>query len=275
MAGLKLTPFQFSSNLLQNQGSIGKFAKPFGNIVSGGIAGDTYQTAASWYEMWINPTRIQIEDRYIQNRTHTAGSIVTFHYRQDVKTLTCDGSVGWVQIQSDSDSVQSNTFNLLRGDTRGFKQSLDQTYGSFKTGVNNEVNQRRVQLQINKWNPSQPFAQKLAAGSHGNKLNNSPRKFLQRLKDLADQPPYYTDDQGLEHYNVKYIKMYTKQFPTGVICEGYFTDFSVPESAEDAQTVQYSFTYIIENMKPVTIVQRVAGMYTGTANIVNGILGAF
>ena len=268
----QLTPFQFSSNKLQTKASLGgSSTNPLGNLISGSIGnilGETTQTMSSWYEMWINPAKIDIQDRYIQTRQHTAGGIVTWHYRQDVKVIDVEGQVGWIQIQSEAQSVQSNSFNLLKGDTRGFKQSLKNLAGSFNQGVNLETNRRKISLQLNKWNPSSPFGLKLNSGRHSNSTNNSPRLFLQRLKDLADEPMYYFDDSGLEHHNVKYIKMYTKQFPNGIIAEGYFTEFKVPETSDDSQTVNYSFNFIAENMKPVTITQRVAGMFTGSTNLI-------
>jgi hypothetical protein len=108
-----------------------------------------------------------------------------------------------------------------------------------------------------------------------NKLNNSPRKFLQRLRDIADEPMYYIDDEGCEHYNIKYIKIFTKQYPYGVICEGWFRSFEVPESADDLQTISYAFEFVVENMKPDTILQRVAGMFSGIGSAAGGVAGLF
>jgi preprotein translocase subunit YajC len=257
MAGL--TPFQFSSNKLQNDQSIGDWSKPKGNSSHTGLLGDTYQTMASWYEMWINPQKISLKDSYINQKVHTAGGLVTFHYRKDVTVLTVEGVIGWVQIQSDLEAMQNGMFNLLKGDTIKLKKGF---YGAV------DSLQKTFTLQQNTRNVND-----LKSGSHANKINNSPRKFLERLKTLADEPMYYYDSEGVEHYNIKYIKMYTKQYPTGVICEGYFTDFTVPESSDDAQTIDYNFTFIIENKKPVTLVQKVAGMFSGAGSVVGGIAG--
>jgi hypothetical protein len=265
MAGL--TPFQFSSNMLQSNTSLSKFTKTSQSFPGKSLLEDTFQTLASWYEMWVNPTKVSIQDRYIQNRMHTAGSIVTFHYRQDVKVMVVSGFIGWVQIQSDLDGLQNGLFNLLKGDTSQIKRSMSSAYSSFTNPQNRRQSNRRVTSSLSRTLPR--------VGMHGNKLNNSPRRFLQRLKDLADQPMYYYDSTGLEHYNVKYIKMYTKQFPTGVICEGYFTDFTVPETSDDSQTIQYDFTFIIENMKPITILQKLAGMFTGSTNVLGSAAGLF
>ena len=105
--------------------------------------------------------------------------------------------------------------------------------------------------------PGQQRAEKLASDN----TNNSPRKFLSRLKGIADEPMYFVDSQGIEHYNIKYIKIFTKQFPTGLICEGYFTKFHIPESANDVQTISYNFDFVIENQTPVTYLDTKLSMY--------------
>lgn len=94
-----------------------------------------------------------------------------------------------------------------------------------------------------------------------NKDSNSPRVFLRRLRDLADEPMYFIGLDGVEHYNTKYIKIYTKQYPAGMVCEGYFTKFDVPESGDDSITVNYSFDFNVESMKPITYLQKLAGMF--------------
>jgi hypothetical protein len=267
MAGL--TPFLFSSNMLQQ--TVLQGSSRFDNLTSlltNGLINENKLDTSSWYEMWLNPESISIQDRYIQNRQHTAGSIVTFHYRQDVKVVEVAGAVGWVQIESASQNADNGAFNLLKGDTRNIRKSLRDTYVSYTT--NGVVDQNKLKAQLNQWNPSNSQSIRLKSGRHANNTNNSPRIFLQRLKDLADQPAYYYDWEGKEHYNVKYIKMYTKQFPNGVIAEGYFTSFQVPETKDDVQTVRYSFEYIVENLRKITIAQRVPGMYSSTTNPVTG-----
>jgi len=110
-----------------------------------------------------------------------------------------------------------------------------------------------------------PFTRGIDGSS--NRANNSPREFLERLRNLSEEPMYFVDERGIEHYNTKYIKVFTKQYPKGVIFEGYFTQFNVPESAQDAQTVAYDFNFVIENIKPLTMLQRVAGMFSGPGSV--------
>lgn len=264
MAGL--TPFLFSSNMLQQQTLQGT-SSDLTSLITKGLLSETTQTISSWYEMWINPSSITINDRYIQNRQHTAGSIVTFHYRQDVKILSVAGAVGWVQIVSPAQNSEIGEFNIFKGDTSGIKRGLRDKYGTYQTDGVTDVS--KLKAQLNTWNPSNSQGIRLKSGRHGNINNNSPRLFLQRLKDLADQPSYYYDIYGQEHYNVKYIKMYTKQFPTGAIAEGYFTTFQVPETSDDSQTVHYNFEFIIENLRQITSTQRLAGMYSTSRNASN------
>ena len=55
--------------------------------------------------------------------------------------------------------------------------------------------------------------------------------------------------------------IYTKQYPDGVVCEGYYTAFNVPETGEDAQTVDYSFDFTVEKMTSVLALKKMLGMF--------------
>lgn len=274
MAGL--TPFQFSSNKLQNARAIGALGNPASNsTLLGGnsLLGNTTSTITSWYEMWINPLKIKFSTPFLQNVEQTAGSIVTYHYRKDLTILTVSGAVGWLAIKSQLEELQDMMFkgltqgvkNVVKGN--GFKQNAASVskantimFGSGPKSTKDKIKQLALGAQ----------------DGSSNRLNNSPKQFLQRLKDLADEPSYYYDSDGIEHYNPKFIKMYTQQYPNGVICEGYFKEFNIPEDSEDPQTVFYDFAFAIENIKPVTIIQRVAGMFSGgVGNVIGGGIGMF
>lgn len=101
---------------------------------------------------------------------------------------------------------------------------------------------------------------------YANRTNNSPSLFLSRLKLTADEPMYYIDKEGVEHYNPKYIKMFTKQYPDGIIYEGYFRSFNIVETP-DFETVDYDFVFVAEKGTPVTFMQRVLGMYSGYTSV--------
>ena len=250
MAGL--TPFQFSSHKLQNANSKLGLTDP----TQRSLLSDTYASALSWYEMWINPESVNIQDTFIQQEQHTAGAIVTHHFRKALGVLSVKGVAGWVAIQSDLEKIRSEALNTLRNpkDISGGLGKVKDAFGKAKDSAVDSMN---------------PFDQT----GKSNTLNNSPRKFIERLRELAYEPTYYYDSKGREHYNSKFIKMYTKQYPSGVICEGYFKEFSVPETQDDMQTISYSFIFIIQDIQPVTLIQRVAGMFSPVGSVVGGGLG--
>ena len=72
---------------------------------------------------------------------------------------------------------------------------------------------------------------------------------------------YFLNFNIIEHYNTKYIKIYTKQYPDGMICEGYYTKFDVPEEGEDAQTINYSFEFTVESIYSVASQTEMVGMF--------------
>lgn len=199
-------PFQFSSRRIQMN------TTQLGGLIPNNPISELATETRSWYEMWINPTKVSINRSYLQQRKHTAGAVVTFHYRPEVYTMDVSGVCGWIGIGPG---------------VEGDKSFKDQFRSLAKT-------------------------------------QNSPRIFLKRLRDIANEPMYFVDWGGVEHYNAKYIKIFTKQYPDGVICEGYFTNFNIPETGEDAQTIEYSFQFIIESMKSVKALQNMAGMFKST-----------
>jgi hypothetical protein len=231
MAGL--TPFQFSSRMMQEQTS------SFFGLSFGGAIENMLQSAFGWFEMWINPERVEINYSYIQKPQHTAGSIVTYHYRQDNPKMRVEGYCGWVMIQSEAEKTEGAVF------TNPIKK-----------------------VQNISFNKSGETRRTLASDN----TDNSPRVFLKRLKAVSDQPMYFIDSSGVEHYNTKYIKIFTKQYPTGVICEGYYTSFNVPEAADDVQTIHYNFDFTIERITPITLIDRKLGMFGGATQAVGNLL---
>lgn len=256
MAGL--TPFQFSSNKLQNATSLHSSTDP----INKDLISDTYGSLTAWYEMWVNPQTLTMRKPYLQQTEHTVGAIVTHHFRRDLAIIEVKGVAGWVAIESDMDKLQNSAMSMLRN-PKNFKKNVSKGWKTTKSQFSKNVNSFKDGLN--------PFNDNInPQGGKSSTVNNSPRKFLERLRDLADEPAYYYDRQGREHYNAKYIKMYTKQYPDGVICEGFFKEFFVPESEEDVQTIPYSFTFIVQNQEPVTLIQRVAGMFAPTTSVIGG-----
>jgi len=234
MAGF--TPFQFSSRKLQMQ-TLGSLAN---NVV-----GEQLSALLSWYEMWINPQKLTLKYNFQQNVQYTAGSIVTFHYGRTITEMTVEGVCGWIAIQSESSVLANMAMQGL------FQRSMEATKAFGGDMVKNLTNKQSLIRNYS------TYTGKSVA------INNSPREFLQRLQDLANEPMYFIDRSGVEHYNTKYIKIFTKRYPEGVVCEGYFTSFEIPESSDDAQTISYRFTYNVENIRPVGMIERTLGMFAG------------
>jgi len=201
------TPFQFSSRKIQVQ------TTQLGGLIPDNPISSLLNEATTWYEMWINPEKVNLSRPYQNKKQHTAGSIVTYHYRPDTIQLSVSGVVGWIALNPQESNP--SIFNLA------------------------------------------------STISTRNSQKNSPRVFMKRIREVADDPMYFIGTDGVEHYNTKYIKIYTKQYPGGVICEGYYTKFDVPESGDDPQTINYSFEFTVESLKSITALQKVIGMYGG------------
>lgn len=218
------TPFMFTSRRLQMEST------QLGGIIPNNPVSDLLNETVAWYEMWINPQKVDISRPFLHKKVNTAGAIVTFHYRPDVETMSVSGVCGWIAIMPQEEKNAKKSL--------GFKkpESAKKFYDIW---------------DANKVKLTQP-------------ASNSPRIFLSRLRNLAEEPMYFIDMNGLEHYNTKYIKIFTKQYPKGALCEGYFTDFSVPESGDDAQTINYSFKFIIEKRTALSDLQEMAGMFSNT-----------
>jgi len=237
MAGF--TPFQFSSRKLQ-YATTGFLGKTVNNLV-----GEQLNALLSWYEMWINPQQLTLKYNFQQSVQYTAGSVVTFHYGRTIMEMSVKGVCGWIAIQSET-SILANLA------MQGIMQGSLKTSKSFARDMKKRSAKGKTLMQ----NYS-TYAGKSVS------FNNSPRQFLERLQNLANESMYFVDKEGIEHYNTKYIKIFTKRYPEGVICEGYFTSFEIPESSDDVQTINYSFTFNVENIKPVGLIERSLGMFAG------------
>jgi len=213
-------PFHFSSRKMQQDVTSlgGLMVSPITNLIN---------SSMTWYEMFINPQKVNIKQQMIQKKQHTARSIVTYHFRPDTYTMTVSGVVGWILNPEYpfKDEKEQNPF--------GFRRPVKEWYDL-------------IDKNTFRTDPAK---------------DNSPRVFLKRLRTMAEEPMYFVDLDGIEHYNVKYIKIFTKQYPDGMICEGYYTDFNVPEDGEDPQTISYDFVFIIERMVPVSELKKITGMF--------------
>ena len=209
------TPFQFSSRKTQMN------TTQLGGLVPDNPISDLANELLSWHEMWINPEKVDLKrDFLLQGPKHSAGAIVTFHYRPNVIKMHVSGVVGWIRQGPQEEPpgiIQSLvTGEKLRDDTDAYGVKI---------------------------------------------MSNSPRVFLERLRSIAYEPMYFVGLDGVDHYNTKLIKIYTKQYPSGVICEGYYNNFNIPEGADDAETIHYEFDFTVESLKPLTFFQEMVGMF--------------
>jgi hypothetical protein len=242
MAGL--TPFQFSSGKRQHDVLLGY--KPTGMLSN--LAADAISDMLAWYEMWINPASITKQSKYRQTQQHSAGAIVNYFYRPEYTVMSCQGKIGWVRIHSVLEEVKANAVsNLIRGE----KSIKDVNSGVSALDGAKEALEDYAHLP---WN---------IKSSHANRFNNSPLQFLRRLKALADEPMYYIDDEGVEHFNPKFIKCFTKEYPDGIMYKGFFDTFTIDENTDLGETLSYQFVYVIQSETPVTLIQRVLGAYAG------------
>jgi len=217
------SPFQFSSRMTQVNTS------QFGGLIPSNVVSNLFNEASAWYEMWINPEKVNITREFINKYEHTAKSVVTYHFRSDIEKMKVSGACGWIAIQPQKDKDDRSL---------GFKKpDKGHNYMNF-------LEKNKVKMALPK--------------------RNSPRIFLKRLKDIAEEPMYFIDLKGMEHYNTKFIKIFTKQYPDGMMCEGYYKNFEVPESGDDAQTINYSFDFMIERKIPVLELKNILGMFGST-----------
>jgi len=198
-----------------------------GGLIPSNPISDLVNETIAWYEMWINPQKLSLKRDYIRKQQHTARAIVTYHFRPDTYKMSVSGVCGWIMINPQKDK-----------DDRSLGFTNPKNLGHF----NDYWKKENVKM-----NPA---------------TRNSPRIFLNRLRDIADEPMYFVDLEGIEHYNIKYIKIFTKQYPEGMVCEGYYTSFHVPEEGDDAQTINYDFEFIIERMVSVTAMKEMLGMFS-------------
>ena len=240
MAGL--LPFQFSSGKRQYEVSAG--IETTSVLASLGL--DAVIDVIGWYEMWINPHSLQEQNAFRQTQQHTAGAIITQFFRPENTVINCSGKCGWVRIHSIVEELKSGMISAAINSKISTKDVLHQAKDSIKEAV--------ADYGALPWNQK---------SSHANRFNNSPLLFLKRLQSMALEPMYYIDDEGVEHFNPKYIKCFTKKHPDGVIYQGFFNTFNIQEDVDLGETLAYEFSFTIEKETPVTLVQRILGAYAG------------
>lgn len=192
-----------------------------------------------YQEMYLNPNSMKISYHIPNSKKETDGGVIVNHYRAQVPVAQFSGAVGWIKRDSLFDSAINDSLKALvsGGDVgaafgskfSGFKDI------NFKSNVIRATKQAREKLKD---------------------LVNSPRKFMDELQNLALSPMYYADSDGIERYNTKKIVVFSKRYPDGAVFEGYFEDFSYGEAGKDSETIKYEFKFVILNIKPVSLAER-------------------
>lgn len=208
-------------------------------------------------------TPFQFSSSRLQSDTTQFGGVVPSN---PISSIFSEGSKSWYEMWINPEKVSlSRQFQVREVHTAGSIVAFHYRPQTIKMHVEGAVG----------WIAKGPFDENSTAslftnmsssqstvGLTSNSSDNSPRIFLKRLRDLAEDPAYYLGTDGVEHYNIKYIKIYTKQYPQGVQCEGYFTKFDVPESGDDAQTITYNFDFTIESLSAITDMKNILGMFS-------------
>jgi hypothetical protein len=192
-----------------------------------------------YQEMYLNPSSMKISYHTPNTKKETVGGVIVNHWRAQVPVAMFSGAVGWIKRDSLFDAAINDSLKALvsGGDVgaafgsqfSGFKDI------NFKSNVIRATKQAREKLKD---------------------LVNSPRKFMDELQNLALSPMYYADSDGIERYNTKKIVIFSKRYPDGAVLEGYFDEFSYAEAGKDSETIKYEFKFVILNIKPVSLAER-------------------
>ena len=185
-----------------------------------------------WFEMYINPETVNISTKPINSKTHTKRAIVTTHWRNDHPELKASGKSGWILKPSILEQVgkeairdildPKKTVDYVKKYGDKLQEDVTNIGKGVKAGNLNFVNTKSANITI------------------------TPRDFISQLHQIALEDMYYIDENQVEHYNAKKLQIYTKRYPRGIIIDGYFSDFTIPENANDPQAISYDFSFVIE-----------------------------
>ncbi len=194
-----------------------------------------------WFEMYINPEAIGLSTKIIQVKTHTKRAIVTTHWRNDHQDMRASGKSGWILKPSIlQQSIQDGIHDILHPNASATSNlSLKDYAKKFPDQITQDIN------NITSKNPN--IGKLNLLNTKPLNLTITPRDFVNNLKQIALEDMFYIDQNQIEHYNSKKIQIYTKTFPLGVTLNGYFTDFNIPEKADDSQVISYDFSFVTES----------------------------
>lgn len=210
-------------------------------------------------EMYVNPDNFDTDITIPVSKVETVGGVVIHPWRPELPEITMSGVVGWIRDESILNSAVNNAIGgFLGGGTQEAVDGFTSAFSGFGGPLNSLGALQRFREEARR-------------------LVNSPRKFLQSLKDLVLSPMYYrAPGSPVEQYNTKRLVAFTKQFPDGISLEGYFTKFSIRESGKDPETLRYDINFTVTAMYPIGIEERIGQFiapFYGTALEVSNVGG--
>jgi hypothetical protein len=219
---LSLTPFLFTSEK---------------ELQATKVEGGTGE--GSWFAMWINPQSINIDFKTNAAQRYTGKGYEYFHWHNALPVVTFEGVSGW--LFSDLGGQEGGTF------TGNFFKSVFELKKPTKESVVDPVLQQAFPGSEDGAKSALSRAFNDGIESVSTVIANSARLFVQRMQRVALQEKFYFDtERGYTIYNNRKIRIFTKAYPEGKDLEGYFTSFSIPESADDVQYVKYQATFVVE-----------------------------
>jgi len=175
----------------------------------------------NWYAMWINPESLDYPWQYVNNIVMTAKGFAVYHWRPRLITISVSGQSGWILRPSMLEELVGDLYqHAKKEEWKKFGPRISQ-FGS-------------------------DLFDRLVLGGQLTDYDLSPRKFIENLRRIVEEDMFMEDDEGIEFYNVKYLHIFTKQFPEGKVLKGFATDFRVSERATDPQSIPYSFTFVVQ-----------------------------
>jgi len=194
-------------------------------------------------EMYLNPESLDIKYNIPTNKKETQGGVILHHWRPELPEISFKGAVGWIRNEAILDSAIDNAARSLASGGSSIGDAFSEPFGGDVSTAWTDMTESFDTIAL------QRFRESIR------NLSNSPRKFLQEIKELALSPMYF-ESGGMEIYNTKKIVAFTKQYPEGVALEGYFKDFHIGEAGKDAETIKYNFSFVATNLGVVTLMDR-------------------
>lgn len=228
------------------QGILGGFSW-LGSKAVGGVSSllsslESNSKRVLFQEMYLNPDKFDISYTIPVSKVETQGGVIIHPWRPELPVVKMSGIVGWIRDESILNSAVNNAAQAFigGGGASGAASAFTNSFSAFGGKISNLGALQRFR-------------------ENARKLSNSPRKFLENLRAMVLSPMYYMANSGntrVEKFNGKRIIAFTKQYPDGATFEGYFTNFSISESGKDPETIRYDLDFVVINIRPVEIQER-------------------